>query len=81
MNTVKRFMIDVVIENVLMVMYYSYRFLNGRFGKKVLRQPYKRIWQIIAWSLFTYFFITKITFPIIEWWQSIVSYMNCVIWG
>jgi len=81
MDTVKRFMIDVVIENVLMAMYYSYQFLNGRFGKKILRQPYKLIWQIAVWSLFVYFFITKIMFPSIEWWQGIVDYMNYVIWG
>ena len=81
MDTVKRFLIDVVIENVLIAMYHSYRFLNGRFGKKVLRKPYKQIWQIIAWSLFIYFFTTKIMFPIIEWWQRIVDCMNYVIWG
>lgn len=76
----KRFMIDVVIENVLIATYHLYRFLNGRFGKKVLRQPYKRIWQIVAWSLFVYFFTAKIMFPIIEWWQGIVNCMNHVIW-
>ena len=80
MDTMKRFMIDVVIENILIAMYNSYRFLNGRFGKKVLRQPYKRIWQIVAWSLFVYFFTTKIMFPIIGWWQRIVDCMNYVIW-
>lgn len=81
MDTMKRLMIDVVIENVLITMYHSYRFLNGRFGKKVLRQPYKQIWQIVAWSLFVYFFTTKIMFPIIERWQSIVDCINHVIWG
>ena len=81
METMKRFMIDVVIENVLIAMYHSYRFLNGRFGKKVLCQPYKRIWQIVAWSLFVYFFTAKIMFPIMEWWQRIVYCMNYVIWG
>lgn len=81
MNTMKRFMIDVVLENVLTATCYLYRFLNGRFGKRVLRQPYKQIWQIVAWSLFVYFIVTKILFPILEWWQGIVYCMNYVIWG
>lgn len=77
----KRFFIDVLFENVCLAMYRLYLFLNGHFMGRVLRQPYKKIWQIIAWSLFTYFFITKIMFLIVEWWQGIVNCMNYVIWG
>lgn len=80
-HVIKNFVIDVVLENVLAALYHLYRFLNGRFGKRVLRQPYKRIWQVVMWSLFIYLFTTKIMFPIVEWWTGVVHFLNYVIWG
>ena len=80
-QVIKDFVIYVVAENVLAALYHLYRFLNGRFGKRVLRQPYKKIWQVVMWTLFIYLFTIKIMFPILEWWQGIVDYMNYVIWG
>ena len=80
-QVIKDFVIYVVVENVLAALYHLYRFLNGRFGKRVLRQPYKKIWQVVMWTLFIYLFTIKIMFPILEWWQGIVDYMNYVIWG
>lgn len=80
-QVIKDFVIYVVIENVLAALYHLYRFLNGRFGKRVLRQPYKKIWQVVMWTLFIYLFSTKVVFPILEWWQGVVNYMNYVVWG
>lgn len=80
-QVIKNFVIYVVIENVLAALYHLYRFLNGRFGKRVLRQPYKKIWQVVMWNLFIYLFSTKVVFPILEWWQGVVNYMNYVVWG
>lgn len=78
---IKKFLIDVVLENVCKAVYYSYGVLNGRFGKYVLRKPYKRIWSIILWTLFIYLFTIKIIFPIMECWQSVVDNANYFIWG
>ena len=80
-QVIKNFVIYVVIENVLAALYHLYRFLNGRFGKRVLRQPYKRIWQWIAWTTFVVLFFKFVMFPIIEWWTGVVHFLNYVIWG
>lgn len=80
-QVIKNFILDVVVENVLAALYHLYRFLNGRFGKRVLRQPYRRVWQIVMWSLFIYLFTIKIMFPIMEWWDGVVRFLNYVIWG
>lgn len=80
-QVIKNLLMDVVVENVLAALYHGYRFLNGRFGKRVLRQPYRRVWRVVMWSLFIYLFSTKVVFPILDWWQGIVDYMNYVIWG
>ena len=80
-QVIKNFILDVVVENVLAALYHLYRFLNGRFSKRVLRQPYRRVWQVVMWSLFIYLFTTKIMFPIIEWWNGVVRFLNYVIWG
>ena len=79
--TTKAFLTDVVLEYILMAMYRTYQFLNGRFGRKVLKQPYRRVWRIVMWSAFIYLFTTQVMFRIIEWWQPIVDKMNYVIWG
>lgn len=76
----KRFFTEVA-EKVLCAMYYFYLFLNGKFGKRILRKPYKQIWQIISWSLFIYFLSSCIILPIFRKWQEVVDCMNYVIWG
>ena len=79
---IKRFLVDVVLENVCRLVYHTYRFLNGRFyNHRVLHQPYKCIWSIVMWTLFIYLFTTQVMFRIIEWWDPIVYKMNYVIWG
>lgn len=78
---IKNFIMNVLVENVLAAMYHTYRFLNGHFGKKVLIQPYKRIWQSIAWMTFLYLICKFVILPIMEWWSNVVYFMNYVIWG
>ena len=63
------------------VFFKAFRVLNGHFGKKVLNQPYKTIWMIMAWGLSIFVFFKFILFPIIVWWSGIVDQLDYIIWG
>ena len=56
-------------------------FLNGKFGRYRLNQPYRRVWRVITWTTVLVLAWIYIICPFFDWWQGIVNYMNYVIWG
>lgn len=56
-------------------------FLNGKFGRYRLNQPYRRVWRVITWTTVVVLAWIYIICPFFDWWQGIVNYMNYVIWG
>lgn len=66
------------LENYL---YVFYRVMNGHFGKKVLKQPYKKIWCCLTWSCLFILFFVFIFCPIIEAWGNFIDFVNYVRWG
>lgn len=55
--------------------------MNGRFGNRVLKQPYRNIWRILCWSAFVYGFFIWVCVPFFRWWDRVVAFLNYVIWG
>lgn len=55
--------------------------IDGRFGKKVLKPRYRKIWQCITYGTLSWLFIRYVMFPFFDWWDGIVSFLNYVIWG
>lgn len=55
--------------------------LNGKFGKRVLKEPYRTYWQIMTWGTIGFLFIRFIMFPFFNWWDKVVAFLNYVIWG
>ena len=56
-------------------------FLNGKFGRYRLNQPYRRVWRVITWTTVVVLALIYVICPFFDWWQGIVNYMNYVIWG
>lgn len=54
--------------------------LGGRFGKRTLKMPYRRVWQLLSWgSLIS---LTIYVLHIVHvWWMGIVELLNYIIWG
>ena len=56
-------------------------FLNGKFGRYRLNQPYRKVWRVITWTTVIVLAWIYVICPFFDWWQGIVNYMNYVIWG
>ena len=56
-------------------------FLNGKFGRYRLNQPYRKVWRVITWTTVVVLAWIYVIYPFFDWWQGIVNYMNYVIWG
>ena len=73
--------LDALLCALSDILHKVYSFCNGRFGRKVLRQPYRRIWASIWFVLFIWAFLSWVCVPFFEWWDGIVRFLNHVIWG
>ena len=56
-------------------------FLNGKFGRYLLNQPYRKVWRVITWTTVVVLAWIYVIYPFFDWWQGIVNYMNDVFWG
>lgn len=57
------------------------QFIDGRFGKRVLKRKFRIFWRFITYSLVMVFLWTFIITPLFDAWDEVVNFMNCVIWG
>lgn len=55
--------------------------IDGRFGKKVLKDQYRNWWRLMTYGTLVILFIRLVMFPIMEWWSCVVDFLNYVIWG
>lgn len=55
--------------------------IDGRFGRRVLKEQYRWYWRLFTYGTLAILFIRFVMFPILEWWSSVVDFMNYVIWG
>lgn len=55
--------------------------IDGRFGRRVLNEQYRGYWRLMTYGTLTILFIRFVMFPILEWWQGVVDFLNYVIWG
>lgn len=68
---------DSIVNYVMVVI----NFLNGKFGRYRLIQPYRRIWKIITWTTVMVIAWIYVVCPFFDCWQRIVNHVNYVIWG
>ena len=55
--------------------------IDGRFGRKVLKQPYRNYWRVITYGTLFILFNMFVMVPFFKWWDKVVDFLNYVIWG
>lgn len=55
--------------------------LDGKFGRRVLKPKYRRIWRCITWGSLAVFTFIYVIIPILNAWQRLVDIINYVRWG
>ena len=55
--------------------------LDGKFGRRVLKPKYRRIWRCITWGSLAVLFFIYILIPLFEFWDKVVSVINYIRWG
>ena len=55
--------------------------LDGKFGRKVLKPKYRRIWRCITWGSLAVLFFIYVLIPLFEFWHRVVIAINYVYWG
>lgn len=63
-----------VIDTILWV-------LDGKFGRRVLKPKYRRIWRCITWGSLAILFFVYVLIPFFEFWDKVVRITNYVHWG
>ena len=73
---------EKVMETAVELMIKWFHFMNGDFGRhgKFINEARGR-WQMITWTIFSVLFFKCIMFPIFEWWDGVVQWINYVRWG
>lgn len=55
--------------------------LDGKFGRRVLKPKYRRIWRCLTWGSLAILFFVYILIPFFEFWDRVVSAINYIRWG
>lgn len=56
-------------------------FIDGRFGRKVLKPKYRVWWRVITYgTILTLFFVYMMS-PFFDWWIRFVWFLDYVFWG
>ena len=69
--------LDVVLSTMLII----FRFIDGKFGKMVLKPKFRLPWRIVMYSLTIMVLWKLVICPFYEFWDKVVGFANAVIWG
>lgn len=55
--------------------------LNGKFGNRVLKQPYRDYYRVVVWITLTVLIWRYLLVPFFGWWDKVIHGANNIIWG
>lgn len=55
--------------------------LDGKFGKRVLKRPYRIAYRVVVWTTLVWLAWTYIFVPFFEFWDIVINGLNHIIWG
>lgn len=58
-----------------------FRFIDGRFGNRVLKPKYRVVWRFLTYGTIAILFFRLVICLFFEWWDGVVAWLNYVIWG
>ncbi len=70
-----------VIDLLFSIVVGALQFIDGRFGKRVLKPKFRLWWRIVTYSIMAILLWKFIVFPLFEAWERMVGFVNYVAWG
>ena len=70
-----------VFDLLLSIVVGALQFIDGRFGKMVLKPKFRLWWRIVTYSVISILLWKFIVCPLFNAWEQTVSYVNYVAWG
>lgn len=55
--------------------------LDGKFGNRVLKQPYRDYYRVVVWATLTFLIWRYMLVPFFGWWDKVIHGANNIIWG
>lgn len=55
--------------------------LDGKFGNRVLKQPYRAYYRVVVWTTLAVIIWRYLLVPFFGWWDKAIYVMNNIIWG
>lgn len=55
--------------------------LDGKFGNKVLKQPYRNYYRVVVWTTLVALIWEYLLVPFFGWLDKVIYVMNHLIWG
>lgn len=69
--------LDVVLSVIIVVL----RFIDGKFGRFVLKPKFRLPWRIVTYSLTIVFLWKFVICPFFGLWDNVINFVNYVLWG
>lgn len=73
--------VNKIVNNSKAVIKPLMEFVDGRFGRKVLKRPYRRVWRVLTYGSLFLLLWNFVIVPLFRWWDKVVDFLNYVIWG
>lgn len=54
---------------------------DGKFGNRVLKQPYRLYYRVVVWTLLIVSIYDYLLVPFFRWWDKVIYVMDHIIWG
>lgn len=70
-----------VLDFLFSVVVTVLHFIDGRFGKKVLKRKFRLYWRIVTYSISFIFLWILVINPFLDAWIELVNFLNHIIWG
>lgn len=70
-----------VVDLLFSIVVGALQFIDGRFGKRVLKPKFRLIWRIVTYSVTAVLLWKFILSPFFATWERMVSFVNYVAWG
>lgn len=70
-----------IIDLIFSIVLGALQFIDGRFGKIVLKPKFRLWWRIVTYSTVVLLLWKFIVSPFFEAWERVISFVNYVAWG
>ena len=73
--------VNKIVNNSISGLITALEFVDGRFGRKVLKRPYRIVWRVLTYGSLFLLIYNFVIVPLFRWWDKVVDFLNYVIWG